>query len=65
MIGKVVSHYRILEKLGEGGRGVVYRAEDLTLTRTVAPKFLPHGLQAQEAERVRFLQEARATAMQP
>ena len=63
MIGKVVSHYKILEKLGEGGMGVVYKAEDLKLTRTVALKFLPHGLDAHEPERARFLQEARAAAI--
>jgi len=63
VIGKIISHYKILEKLGEGGMGVVYRAEDLKLTRTVALKFLPEGLHAHEPERTRFLQEARAAAI--
>jgi len=53
----------ILEKPREGGMWVIYKAEDLKLTRTVALKFLLHGLDAHEPERARFLQEARAAAI--
>jgi serine/threonine-protein kinase len=62
MIGQTISHYKILEKIGEGGMGVVYKAQDLTLDRTIALKFLPHRISANETEKARFLQEAQAAA---
>ena len=63
MVGKTILHYKLLEKLGEGGMDVVYKAEDTKLQRTVALKFLPLTVAGDDELRQRFITAARTASV--
>ncbi len=62
MIGQTISHYKILQKLGGGGMGIVYKAQDLKLDRSVALNILPRQALVTEEDKTRFAREAQAAA---
>ena len=63
MIGQTISHYKILEKIAEGGMGIIYKAEDTRLQRVVALKFPSAQVLRDETQKARFMKEARAAAV--